>query len=189
MRGSIGRAPEKGSLLLIEAPAGEGKTALVREARTAAKSAGMSLLEAKGSELEQQFAFGVVRQLLEGPVSNESEHSGLFADGAAPAARLFDPDEQRLTTADVGFEALHSLYWLAVNLADQAPVAGASWTTATGSTATRCASWPIWPSASRASRWRCSSPRALHIRRKKRVRRCGRSWPRAHPPPCCTHDR
>ncbi len=112
----------EGSLLLIEAPAGEGKTALVREARTAAKSAGMSLLEAKGSELEQQFAFGVVRQLLEGPVSNESEHSGLFADGAAPAARLFDPDEQRLTTADVGFEALHSLYWLAVNLADQAPV-------------------------------------------------------------------
>ena len=82
----------------------------------------MSLLEAKGSELEQQFAFGVVRELLEGPVSNESEHSGLFADGAGPAARLFDPDEQRLTTSDVGFEALHSLYWLAVNLADQAPV-------------------------------------------------------------------
>ena len=43
----------------------------------------MSLLEAKGSELEQQFAFVVVRQLLEGPVSNEPEHSGLFADGAA----------------------------------------------------------------------------------------------------------
>src|SRR5262245_39889422 len=31
----------EGSLLLIEAPAGDGKTALVREARTAARSAGM----------------------------------------------------------------------------------------------------------------------------------------------------
>jgi len=38
---------------------------LAREARAAAERARMMPLEARGSELEQSFAFGVVRQLLE----------------------------------------------------------------------------------------------------------------------------
>ena len=38
------------------------------------------------------------------------------------AARLFGADEQQSPTADAGFGSLHSLYWLVVNLADQAPV-------------------------------------------------------------------
>ena len=111
----------EGMLLLIEGPAGVGKTALAREARAAAEQARMLPLEARGSELEQPFAFGVVRQLLESVVSRESDRDGLFAGGAGPAARLFEPDG-RLPAADVGFEALHSLYWLVVNIADRAPV-------------------------------------------------------------------
>ena len=54
-----------GALILIEGPAGVGKTELAREARAAAGQAGLMPLEARGSELEQPFAFGVVRQLLE----------------------------------------------------------------------------------------------------------------------------
>ena len=76
-------------------------------------------LEARASELEQPFAFGVVRQLLEPVVNRDSEHAGLFAGAAGPAARLFEPNERRPLGADVGFEALHSLYWLVVNIADQ----------------------------------------------------------------------
>src|SRR5215471_8168680 len=112
----------EGTLLLIEGPAGAGKTALAREARAAAERALMMPLEARGSELEQPFAFGVVRQLLEPVISKEPGHTDLFAGAAGPAARLFEPDERRSLDAGAGFEALHSLYWLVVNMADQAPV-------------------------------------------------------------------
>ena len=112
----------EGMLLLIEGPAGAGKTVLAREARAAAERARMMPLEARGSELEQPFAFGVVRQLLEPVISKEPGRTDLFAGAAGPAARLFEPGEQRPLDADAGFEALHSLYWLVVNMADQAPV-------------------------------------------------------------------
>jgi DNA-binding CsgD family transcriptional regulator/tetratricopeptide (TPR) repeat protein len=112
----------EGTLLLIEGPAGTGKTVLAREARAAAERARMMPLEARGSELEQPFAFGVVRQLLEPAISKEPEQADLFAGAAGPAARLFEPGEPGPMGADAGFEALHSLYWLVVNMADQAPV-------------------------------------------------------------------
>jgi DNA-binding CsgD family transcriptional regulator len=113
----------EGALLLIEGPPGVGKTAL---ARAAANRAPLVPLQAKGSELEQPFAFGVVRQLLE-PVTSqeltgrERPDARLFAGGAGPAARLFRPGERWSGHHDVGFEALHSLYWLMVNIADRAP--------------------------------------------------------------------
>jgi DNA-binding CsgD family transcriptional regulator len=123
LREGLGRAcAGEGTLLLVEGPAGVGKTALAREARAAAEQARMTPLEARGSELEQPFAFGVVRQLLEPMISREPGAAGLFAGGAGPAARLFEPDVRRPAAADAGFEALHSLYWLMVNIADQAPV-------------------------------------------------------------------
>ena len=112
----------EGTLLLVEGPAGVGKTELVRETRAAAVRAGVMPLEARGSELEQPFAFGVVRQLLEPPMSEAPGRADLFAGAAGPAERLFEPDERQAPDADVGFEALHSLYWLMVNLADRAPL-------------------------------------------------------------------
>jgi DNA-binding CsgD family transcriptional regulator len=119
----LGRAcTGDGTLLLVQGPAGVGKTVLAREARAVAGRTRMLSLEARGSELEQPFAFGVVRQLLEQVVGREPDRDGLFDGGAGPAARLFEPDERRSLGADVGFEALHSLYWLVVNIADRAPV-------------------------------------------------------------------
>ena len=111
-----------GAVLLVEGPAGAGKTELVREARAAAAAGGMLTLEAKGSELERPFAFGVVRQLLESEVGPRAGAGELFAGAAAPAARLFEIDERGRATVDTDFEALHSLYWLVVNLADRAPL-------------------------------------------------------------------
>jgi DNA-binding CsgD family transcriptional regulator len=112
----------EGTLLLIEGSPGAGKTVLAREARAAAERARMMPLEARGSELEQPFAFGVVRQLLEPVISKELGRTDLFAGAAGPAARLFEPGERRPLDAGAGFEALHSLYWLVVNMADRTPV-------------------------------------------------------------------
>src|SRR5499427_10101587 len=104
LRDGVGRAcAGEGTLLLIEGPAGAGKTALAREARAVAERARMMPLTARGSELEQPFAFGVVRQLLEPVISKESGHTDLFAGAAGPAARLFEPGEQRPLAADAGF--------------------------------------------------------------------------------------
>jgi hypothetical protein len=94
----------------------------VREARSVAERARVVPLEARGSQLEQPFAFGVVRQLLEPVISREPGRAVVFAAGAGPAARLFESDQQWPDCADVGLEALHSLYWLVVNIADQAPL-------------------------------------------------------------------
>ena len=112
----------EGTLVVIEGPAGVGKTELGRAARATAQLAGMTALEARGSELEQSFAFGVVRQLLELPVGARHSGGDIFAGAARPASRLFGSDRHVAARADIGFEALHSLYWLVVNLADEAPL-------------------------------------------------------------------
>jgi len=111
-----------GTLLLLEGPPGVGKTALIRRARGEAEQAGVLPLEATGSEFEQPFAFGVVRQLLEPVIRQNPGHTDVFAGAAGPAARLFEPDDRLPHSADMGFEALHSLYWLMVNIADHTPV-------------------------------------------------------------------
>ena len=106
--------------MLIEGPAGVGKTELAREARAAAEQAGVMALEARGSELEQPFAFGVVRQLLE-PASTAVP----ICSRARPVPRraCSSASERQSPAAMRASRRLHSLYWLLVNLADR--VAGA----------------------------------------------------------------
>src|SRR6266550_6639867 len=53
-----------GQSLLLEGAAGIGKTRLLGEASALAARRGFLVLSARGSELEREFAFGVVRQLL-----------------------------------------------------------------------------------------------------------------------------
>ena len=49
--------------LVLEAPAGIGKTALLRAGAAAARRCGLTVLTARGGEFEQAFAWGVVREL------------------------------------------------------------------------------------------------------------------------------
>src|SRR5262245_60623413 len=63
--GSLARARQgRGGLVLVEGPAGMGKSALLADARALAEAAGMQVLRSRGAELEREFGYGVVRQLL-----------------------------------------------------------------------------------------------------------------------------
>src|SRR5215471_12608082 len=80
----------RGRFLVVEGPAGIGKTALLAEARAAATQRGMRVLRARGTELERGFAFGVVRQLFEPPLvdASERERADLLQGAAGVAAGL-----------------------------------------------------------------------------------------------------
>lgn len=106
-------------LLVLEGPAGIGKTRLLEEARRLARDRTVRVLSARGSQLESAFAFGVVRQLFEPALADASLHDELFGGAAAGARAVFDlVDGERAE----GFAVLHGLYWLAVNLTCHGPV-------------------------------------------------------------------
>jgi DNA-binding CsgD family transcriptional regulator len=114
----------EGRVALIEGRAGIGKSRLLAEARERARSAGMRVLVAKGSELELEFAFGVVRQLFE-PSLVDAETRAAWLDGAAAAAGgIFEAvaDSPEDAPRDASFASLHGLYWLVVNAAADGPV-------------------------------------------------------------------
>ena len=122
-----GAASGNGRLIAIEGRAGMGKTRLLGEARAIATQAGATVLAARGGELEQEFAYGIVRQLFE-PVlaaAGAEDREELLGGAAALAAPLFDDvqlaalDEDQ---TDVSFAMLHGLYWLAANLALRRPL-------------------------------------------------------------------
>ncbi|HEY3585817.1 MAG TPA: AAA family ATPase, partial [Myxococcaceae bacterium] len=133
IRRCLWRAQEgQGSALVVEGPAGIGKTVLLAAGRDVAEGEGFRLLRARGSELEREFAFGVVRQLVEPVLAEASKQErALLLDGAPGlAARLLGfprvPDEGDGTAPvapDPLFAVLHGLYWLCANLAAETPVA------------------------------------------------------------------
>src|SRR3954447_16810477 len=89
-----GAAGGHASLALVEGPAGIGKTTLMMEARRRAGEAGMQTLAARGSELERQFPFGVVRQLFESQLVDPKRRKLALSGAAATAATVFEaPDE------------------------------------------------------------------------------------------------
>src|SRR5256885_13047253 len=91
-----------GRLLAFEGRAGMGKSRLVAATREAANAAGLDVLAARAGELEQEFAFGVVRQLFESllATSSDEERAELLAGAASLAAPLFD--ESQLLMSSVG---------------------------------------------------------------------------------------
>jgi DNA-binding CsgD family transcriptional regulator len=121
--GLVAEAAEgEARLVLIEGAAGIGKTRLLSEARRRAEAAGMRALTARGSELEREFAFGVVRQLFEPVLGRNGERELLLAGAAESAEAVFSAPVGE-DAGDTSFAALHGLYWLAVNLTAEAPLA------------------------------------------------------------------
>lgn len=115
----------QGRLVVIEAAAGLGKTRLLEAALAEARKRGMTALAARGMELEREFAFGVVRQLLEPQLASVGgeQREQLFAGAAAFARPLFGEAEDAVgPPADPSYATLHGLYWLLATLTGEHPV-------------------------------------------------------------------
>jgi DNA-binding CsgD family transcriptional regulator len=98
-----------GTLVLVQGPAGIGKTTMLRAACAEATARGMRALTARGLAFERGFSFGIVRQLLE---------PARAADGPAQWDALLDG-----APADAApHTTLHGLYWVTANLAAREPL-------------------------------------------------------------------
>jgi DNA-binding SARP family transcriptional activator len=115
-------ATGRAGCVLLEGPAGIGKSRLLLEAMRLASSTDVRVLSARGTQLERSFGFGAVRQLFEACTSDLVSGEVLLG-GAASAARPVFEEVMVDDAVDSGsFAVLHGLYWLTVNLAAQGPV-------------------------------------------------------------------
>ncbi|HEY2372651.1 MAG TPA: AAA family ATPase [Gaiellaceae bacterium] len=116
----------RGRLVVIEGDPGMGKTALLAAARANAAASGMRILRARGTELEHDFAFGIVRQLFERPLAEatERERTDLLAGAAGTAAGVLGLGGTRKAGSplDASFAIQHGLFWLSANLAAGDPL-------------------------------------------------------------------
>jgi DNA-binding CsgD family transcriptional regulator len=110
----------RGALVVLEAPAGVGKTALLSAACERARGAGATVLEAVGDELEHELAFGVARQLLAGTVRDNPELLEGPAELAGPV--LGFPGREPAAGGDALGAAMHGLHWLCVGLSEVRPL-------------------------------------------------------------------
>jgi DNA-binding CsgD family transcriptional regulator len=111
----------RGSIVLVEAAQGFGKTRLLDEAAALAAGRGARVLSACGRDLERDLPFGVALQLFEKTVSrfDDAERERFFAGSAGLAAPLVlegTPIPEGLAAS------LHGLYWLSTNLAEERPL-------------------------------------------------------------------
>jgi len=85
-------------LALLEGPAGIGKSTVLAEARDKAAAAGFRVLAARGSDLERELPYGVVRQLFESLPDDEGRERWLSGSAAAAARvlQLFSPQNFEL---------------------------------------------------------------------------------------------
>ncbi|MBV9354741.1 MAG: AAA family ATPase, partial [Chloroflexi bacterium] len=115
---------DRGGVLIVEGRAGIGKTSLVDVACRRADAREYEVLSARGSELEADFAFGVVRQLFERRLlsAEPAERAALLAGPAAAVRPLLFGQPAELPASDTSFAVMHGLYWLAANLAARRPL-------------------------------------------------------------------
>jgi DNA-binding CsgD family transcriptional regulator len=113
-----------GAFVLVEGPAGIGKTSLLRAACTRPPAPGLRILTARGLALERGFGYGIARQLLE-PAragAGPGEWDELLDGAAGLAARVFGGAEAGPVGDDVAHATTHGLYWLVANLATRDPL-------------------------------------------------------------------
>lgn len=116
----------RGRVVLVEGPAGIGKSRLLAAARERAAASGLRTLSARGSELERHAPLGVLRELLEPALHalDPAERTAVGSGSAELAARalLGDHVPPALSSEQIPFALVHSFYWLAVNLAERRPL-------------------------------------------------------------------
>jgi DNA-binding CsgD family transcriptional regulator len=124
-----------GGVLVIEGAAGIGKSRLLEEARDRAADRGLRVLNARATELEQGFPFGVVQQLFERPLLEaESSERERWLTGAASLAQDVLSEATGTASGDgaprpsdgdptYAYARQHGLYWLVSNLSVDSPLA------------------------------------------------------------------
>ena len=117
-------ADGRATVTLVAGAAGTGKSSLLAAA-TAELGPKPFVRRARGSELERELPFGVVRQLLEAPMRSlpANERRRLLSGAAAPAERLFVEQPHGGGGGDGGFATLNGLYWLLAGMAASRPLA------------------------------------------------------------------
>ncbi|MBK3564213.1 AAA family ATPase [Streptomyces sp. MBT62] len=118
----------RGAVVLLRAGAGMGKTSLLSAWAEAEQPRGIRMVRGSGGELEQDFAFAVLRQLAEpllaqaGRAGRERLLSGP-AESASHALRVAGLGDAGGLSPEASQGLLHSLYWLMVHVTDDGPVA------------------------------------------------------------------
>jgi DNA-binding CsgD family transcriptional regulator len=104
-----------GGVVLIDGPAGIGKSRLLSDACRSARTGGMRVLNACGVEFEREIPFGLAGQLFAGRLAGTSaeERERLLTGHAGLAASLFDP---AASAPDDAQALVRGLYWLTINL-------------------------------------------------------------------------
>src|SRR3954452_7143123 len=94
--------------VLVEGPAGIGKSSLLAAAEATAGERHLRVLHARGRQLDQSIPFGVVRQLFERTVRSldEADREAVYAAAASPAAAVLEGVAEG-DVDDVTFRALH----------------------------------------------------------------------------------
>jgi DNA-binding CsgD family transcriptional regulator len=123
-----------GGLVVLEGPAGIGKSRLLAEARAMADALGMTVLTARGIDLERDAPFGIAADLFAATLAKadetgpHSERARLLSGQAVLAAALFDPALFDAALFDPGAPPaadssalVRGLYWLTVNAAANVP--------------------------------------------------------------------
>jgi class 3 adenylate cyclase/DNA-binding CsgD family transcriptional regulator/predicted negative regulator of RcsB-dependent stress response len=108
----------RGGFGMIEATAGMGKSALARFAAERATAIGTRVLSARGDELEMNYPFGIVVQLLSAASALEPET--IFEGDARFSAAVLSGATTSNTSSD-GHRERHALLALCVRLARQQP--------------------------------------------------------------------
>ncbi|WP_055523837.1 BTAD domain-containing putative transcriptional regulator [Streptomyces graminilatus] len=107
-------------VVLLEGPAGIGKSRLLAEVRRLAVEQKVLTLTARGSRREKEYGFGTVRQLFEHLVMRRGAE--LLTGAAAPAAAVFDLDGEAARGEREGFAVLNGLQHLIRKLAAEGPL-------------------------------------------------------------------
>ena len=117
-------AAGEGRVVLLEGAGGIGKTLLLAHAVQHAQASEMTVLRARGGELERQFPFGVALQLFEPYLSSAGprERRRVLAGAAAHAAPLLSGDVTGREGSAPEFSLLHGLHWVAANIAERRPL-------------------------------------------------------------------
>lgn len=109
-----------GGVILIEGPAGKGKSRLLTIAGDMARKAEMLVLGAQATELERDFPFGVAIQLFEPRwlAADEETRERLLTGPARRAGELLDGTlpESTSPAGDQAYAVIHSLFRLLSNL-------------------------------------------------------------------------